>query len=217
MSAAITPATLEEVLALAEQMQGGHAESLALTEQLLARVLALPPSRSELSSRPYFERASKWTLVASFLDPPVGEEAVPQNIEIKHDMVIRGVQCQCLIFNPTFLSLPTVHALSFSHGLNLRACAEVNFRIDSMQGFQSSGRSEVLERAVRVTGDGTFQAPLDWELQQEQTIEVKFRNVLDEIIGDANLAATDLHMVWGVVAFWAEDRRPGQDRRLGGR
>lgn len=209
---ALKPATLEEIQAIAERMQGGHVDALALSEELLDRTLTLPPSRSELLSRPYFERASKWTLVASFIDPPETAEAVPQNIELKRDMVIRGVECQIMLAQtefPTDAPAPVMGPLAAAYGCNNRYLGEMNFRVDSVQGFQSEGRAEVLERAVRITGDGTFSAPLDWELQMEQTIDVRFRSLLLEFFGAANIDTLGLSIPWVIVTFWGEDRKPG--------
>lgn len=169
----MTPTTLDQVLSIAEQMQSSGVDSLTLVDELVDRVRALPPSRGELLSRPLFERASRFTLGASFEFAQDGIESPSQNVELKEDMIIRGVQGQIVLQHPDMGSAIAFGLFAKTYGLNLRTLGEIAFRVDSQQGFQSEGRTEVLERMVRVAGDGSFSAPLDWELEIEQTIEGK--------------------------------------------
>lgn len=207
-----TAPSIQDAIALAQRMAQNPSDSIALSGQLVETIQALPPFAGELLSRPYFERASLWTLGCSFENVPATGAVPPQTIRMPHDVWIRAVQIQVYPqlapFDGSFaqlsLAVQTLRALRFSVGDNGRGFARFNWRLDARQGFISNGQSEILAPGAIIAGDGCFPASKDWQLQKEQTIEIR----IESLLGDYNLGAqalTDVILRWAVVTFWAEE------------
>jgi hypothetical protein len=206
----IQPIRPQEVYSLLQQMIAHPADQVRLSSQLRSMVQNLPPPFSELVSRYQFDRAGSWTYPANFFE--VGDrEPVPQVIRIPHDSWIRGVQAFALtrIAEPengaTRLQMTSQrNAIADRTGSGMRGLFEVNWRINSRQGFISTGTGEILAPAALVGGDGAYSAPLDWRLQQEDTIEVRVRNRIEAIFGNTE-TVLDTTIPWVAVCFWAEE------------
>lgn len=206
--------TTDQVIALADRMAQSPADSVALASQLVDMLQQLPPPASQLISRPKFERASLWTFGCSFENVRVGSAQVPaQVIRVPHDCWIRDVTLQAIPDVRAIASANTLAAATtavdllrkvrFSLGNNGRGLAQVNWRLDGRQGFISRGQSEALLPASMVTGDGCFPCAKDWQLQSQQTIEVRLENIMNAIgftVADANLL-----LRWVTVTFWGEE------------
>jgi hypothetical protein len=210
----IAAPTLDDAIALAERMAQNPADAVTLAGQLAELVQSLPPGRSELLSRPAFERASLWSLATSFENIALGAEVGPQIIRCQRDVWIRGVQIQAYVQPLADLvadylaKLRVLERTCRTTGDNWRGAIEANWRLDAKQGFISTGQAEILGRGTLVAGDGFWNAPLDWRLQKDQVIEVRVRNVLDRLIpvGASDvLVAADYTIRWCVVSFWAEE------------
>lgn len=205
------PPSIQDVIALAQRMAQNPSDSVTMAPQLVDALQALPAFAGELLSRPHFERASLWTLGCSFENVPASGSVTPQVIRMPHDVWIRAVQVQVFPvlspFDTNFaalsLAVSTMRALRFSTGDNGRGLARVNWRLDGRQGFVSSGQSEILAPAAIVSGDGCFPADKDWQLQKEQTIEVRLENLFADLQMGASADAMLLR--WAVVTFWAEE------------
>lgn len=205
------PASYKEVLALAERMARSPADAVSFAGRLSELVTSLPPAKSELLSRPMFERATLWTLVASFENVEVGPEAPPLTIRVQHDAWIRGVVA-CAIPDIAVAEVPPAQYLPFLafqcwRTTNNRDKFETNWRIDGKQGFVSNGTGEILAPATLATGDSEYPANLDWRLQKDQTIQVRVRSRWNEFqpseVEDDEAAAARIR--WLVVAFWEEE------------
>lgn len=202
------PSTYAEARALAVRMAQNPADAVAFASKLAELIENLPPPKSELLSRYAFDRASLWTLAASFENVAVGPEAPPQEIRVEHDVWIRGV---CAVAIP---EIPAAY-VNLAYGAllsrqcrfttNYRQLIELNWRIDARQGFISNGTGEILGPAVLDTGDGEFMAPLDWRLQKDQYIEVRCRSRFDEFQTSDNGSPLNASLRWVVVAFWGEE------------
>jgi hypothetical protein len=212
--------TLSDTIALADRMVANPADSVTLAPQLADAIRLLPPSRAELLSRPVFQRASLWSLAVSFerLDP--GVEGPPQVIRAQHDVWIRGVQAQVYLAPEVTEAVNNLDALRRLRrvcgqaGSNLRGLVEVNWRLDGRQGFISTGQAEILARGTSITGDGFWSSPLDWQLQKDQTIEVRARARSAEFLPliPGNITPLDQQVRWLVVSFWAEEMRQPSTR-----
>lgn len=206
------PIELEDLRAVLQKMSGSAADAVALAKTVPDMLRRLPPPAAQLMSRPHFERATLWSYVADFEDVRPDGETTPQVIRIQKDCWIRGVQVQVYagfpIEDPDLVNLvglwATLQGLSDAYGNNNRALVELNWRIDSAQGFISTGTSETLERAALIAGDGQFSAALDWRLQTEQTIEVRCRSLIRDFFPVALLSDAEATLRWVVVTFWGE-------------
>jgi len=208
------PTTLEEIEGLARTMAGSPAQAVSMAASMADKARELPPPQSELLSRPLWARGSLWTTGVSFeFVPNDGSESPPQIIRAQHDLWVRGVEA-CAIFqafgNPaTMLELQGGMRANF--GDSNRWAAEANWRVDARQGFVSSGQAEILAPLNSIAGDGAFSAALDWKLQKDQTIEVRARSRLGDVLGPL---ATDLDdgfkIRWLAITFYGEVlRMPG--------
>lgn len=206
--------SIDDAIALAQRMAQSPADSVALAPQLVTTLQSLPPQAGGLLSRPKFERATLFTLGCSFENVPITAGSIgPQVIRCQHDVWVRGVQVQAYpSFAPiTGQSFPNVQQLAdlfrqlrFSIGTNGRGLVSVNWRLDARQGFISRGStSEILAPAALIAGDGCFDAPKDWILQKDQTIEVRIQSLLDQV--GINTAVANLLLRWVTVCFWAEE------------
>jgi hypothetical protein len=203
--------SIEDVIALAQRMAQNPSDSVSLSGQLVEQIQALPPFAGELLSRPHFERATLWTLGCSFENVPATGAVPPQVIRMPHDVWIRSVQVQVfpvlVPFDANFatlsLAVSTLRALRFSTGNNGRGLARVNWRLDARQGFVSNGQAEILAPAAIISGDGCFPADKDWQLQKEQTIEVRLENLFPDL--QLGASAAEMILRWAVVTFWAEE------------
>jgi len=211
-----SPTTIQQAVSLAQRMAGDPSAAVALASQLADLIDRLPPPAGELLSRPVFERATLYTEVLSFENIKPGSLSPIQSIRCQRDLWIRGVSAQAY---PS-LTAPSAEALfakllilnAFSRTSNGRSLFEVNWRLEGTQGFISKGvEGEILAPAATVTSNGFFHAPLDWQLQTNDTIQVRIRNAArdlfpatlpDEIFSDAELT-----LRWIVVTFWAEEPR----------
>lgn len=208
------PVTLQQVYSQAQAMLQSPADLVMQSSKLRDLVRSLPPSRGEELSRPAFERAGLVALCANFFDVPQGQETNPQTIRAPFPCWIRGVSAIAL----TTIDGDTITAVGGlllpaeeiewwrQFGTNMRGLFELNWRLNGRQGFVSSGLAEILAPATLVTGDGEWSAPLDWRLQQEDTIAVRCRNRLDRLLPVTCVTPPILRTFpWVAVTFWAED------------
>jgi hypothetical protein len=208
------PTSLEELEGLARTMAGSPAQAVSMAASMADKARELPPPRSELLSRPLWARGSLWTEGVSFeFVPNDGSESPPQIIRLQHDMWIRGVEA-CALFqafdDPENL-LEAQAGLNRSFGSQNRWAAEANWRVDARQGFVSSGQAEILAPLNTIAGDGSFSAALDWKLQKDQTIEVRARSRLGDVLGPIAKDEDNGFLIrWLVVTFFGESlRMPG--------
>jgi len=212
----MTPSTIEQALSLARRMRADPSAAVALAPQLADLIDRLPPPAGELLSRPLFERATLYTEVVSFENVPPGAQPPPQSIRCQRDLWFRGVTAQAY---PS-LTAASAEALfaknlilkQFSKTTNGRNFFEVNWKLEGTQGFISRGaEAEILAPAVTVTSDGFFHAPLDWQLQANDTIQVRIRNAMRDLfpatISSEIFSDAELTLRWVVVTFWAEEPR----------
>lgn len=213
----ISPIRLQDVYSLVQRMIQSPADQVRLASQLRSMVQSLPPEQSELISRYKFDRAGLWSYCANFFDVTDGEEPPVQVIRIPHDSWIRSVHAYAL----TALDEDFKTAQGFRQaarardivnegtGSNFRGLFEVNWRINTRQGFISSGTGEIRAPATLVAGDGQYPADLDWRLQQEDTIEVRVRNRIGQLYQSTTVPPPDAPISrtipWIVVDFWAEE------------
>ena len=215
--------TLQDAIALAQRMAANPADSVVLAGQLADVIAGLPPSSGELLSRPVFDRASLWSLAAIFQNVEADGEPPPQVIRCQHDVWIRGVQIQAYPkwigdSEDVNLALQKIlgNRLAFGNETtNGRYFVEANWRLDARQGFISSGQAEILAPGDLVAGDGVWQAPMDWKLQKDQTIEVRIRSRMNEIfpplLDPETFNASDRILALVAVVFWAEElNQPSQ-------
>lgn len=215
----ITPSSYDEAIALADRMASNPVEATTHAQALVDILERLPPDSAELLSRYVFERSSLWTLGVSFENVDPDGEAPTQNILCQHDVWIRGVVMTVIpklradqgSGIATFIAsrLQVLRAACLSQGTNGRFLAEVNWRVDSRQGFIQEGQSEILGPGTLVAGDGFWYAPLDWRLQKDQTISVRLasrmRNFFPDTLDPAVYDDTDRILRWVTVNFWAEE------------
>ena len=202
--------SLQEAIALAQRMASNPADSVTLAGQLVDVLSGLPPAAGELLSRPFFERASLWTLGCSFENVGPTDEPPPQVIRCQHDVWIRGIVGQAYVRQgqPNQEPDDVIASLQFLRnmgGTNGRGLFEANFRLDGLQGFVSSGQSEILLPGTLLLGDGMWFAPMDWKLQKDQAIEVRLRSLVGELGLSAFLAPDPILLRWATINFWAEE------------
>lgn len=203
--------SLQDAIALSQRMAQNPADSVAMSSQLVETLRGLPPVAGEILSRPRFDRASLWTLGTSFENVPTTGQVPPQIIRCQHDVWVRSVQVQVYPLLTPFdgdfatlsLAVQTLRALRFATGTNGRGLVKTNWRLDARQGFVSNGPAEILAPAALIAGDGCYPASRDWQLQKDQTIEVR----LESLFGDLNLGQTQSAYLlrWAVVTFWCEE------------
>ena len=216
------PATAQAVYSQAQQMLQSPADLVTQSSQLRDLVRNLPPDRGELLSRPAFERAALVSLCANFFDVPDGLETDPQQIRVPYDCWVRAVQCIALpAVNATTVGAVGLFPTAFErsqlsrYGTNFRGLVEVNWKLNGKQGFVSTGLAEILAPAPLVTGDGEHSAPLDWRLQQEETIAVRCRVRFDRLQPPTCVQPPiERTIPWVAVIFWAVDSS-GQGVRSG--
>jgi hypothetical protein len=213
----IAPVTPQLVLSLIQQMLASPADQVRLASQLRSMVQAMPPPHAELVSRYRFDRAGLWTYSANFFNVAPNVEAPLEVIRIPHDCWIRSVHAYALTrLDQTFeVANGMLHAARFrdtvneATGSNFRGLFETNWKLNARQGFISSGVSERLAPATLVCGDGQNAAELDWRLQQEDTIEVRVRNIFRNLFRDSTGSppAKGIYptIPWVCVSFWAEE------------
>ena len=208
-----SPTSIAQVRQLAQQMANNPADAVALGAQLGSLIRDLPPDRATLLSRPHFERATLWVYGVSFENVEIASasEAPPQIIRLQHDIWLRGIEAQVILKHEDSETLEFFKLAQLSFGTNNRAFVECNWRVDARQGFVSDGQAEILQDALSITGDGQFSAAIDWRLQKDQTIEVRLRSKLLELLGPANVGEDgpfeDMRMRWAVITFWGEALR----------
>ena len=208
--------SLADVVLVLERMKSNPAEAVQLSQLLPELIGNLTPPAAQLLSRPHFECASLWSPTAQFEFVAPRGEAPTQNIRIQEDMWIRGVQCSVLpgLARGATTVANWLQLFSYLQGLanvtgeNGRGLVELAWRIDARQGFISSGTNEIFSIASLITGDGTWSAPLDWQLQKDQVIEVRLRSrILDYLTPSQDLPEAALALRWVNVTFWAEGLR----------
>lgn len=201
--------TIEDVRAVLQRMASNAADAAALAATLPDMISNVPPVSAQLLSRPHFERASLWSYVASFENVEFGHEAPPEVIRFQQpDLWVRGVEVTVIpglaagaTMDELAASLFQLQQASLAYGTNGRFLFECNWRLDDMQGFISTGISETLEVASLLAGDGSFSAALDWQLQKDQTIEVRVNSLVDRLFP---INPTALVLRWITVVFWVE-------------
>lgn len=205
------PPTLNDVRLCASRMASNAADALNLVPAFAELVEGLQPADSLLRSRPEFERGALWSYPALFEFVEANSEQPLQVLTAQTDLWIRGVNCtvitgfqqgsggaaEGLIFS----------VLSLLYGRNSRFIIEAKWRLDEAQGFISRGTSETFAPAVLITGDGEYNAPLDWVIEKDETIEVSIRSLVPQLLGTAQpeTPLPPLRAVW--IAFWGEDLR----------
>lgn len=215
----MTPSSLDEAIALADRMAANPTDAVSMADMLVSVIERLPPEAAALLSRPFFQRASLWSLGVSFEGVLPDGEAPPQTILCQHDVWIRGVTA-CVI---PLVALPAQSTISdlldrlllfrtacVTTGSNNRGLIEANWRVDARQGFISEGQSEILGPGALIAGDGFWSAPLDWRLQKDQTIEVRLRSRMNEFFPQtlgANVTDAERVLRWVTIVFWAEELR----------
>ena len=207
------PTTLEEMEGLARTMAGSPAQAVSMAASMADKARELPPPRSELLSRPLWARGSLWTEGVSFeFVPNDGSESPPQIIRLQHDMWIRGVEA-CALFQSfgDGEDMIEIQGGMRQFGNQNRWAAEANWRVDARQGFVSSGQAEILAPLNSIAGDGSFSAALDWKLQKDQTIEVRARSRLGDVLGEIATDTQNGFLIrWLVITFFGESlRMPG--------
>lgn len=213
MSSNLRPPTLEQVATLAGEMASNPTDALHKMRMLAKWLGDLPPPQAELMSPPAFKHTSLWTNAAVFEN--VAPDEVREGVEVRsqRNLWIRGVVAQAIpLFDfdsqdqlSTFLEAQRVALCP--NATNNRGLFELNYRLNGSQGFISQGRSrETFAPAVAITGDGVYQAPMDWKLETNDHIQVGIRNISQRRnstpVGDVDLAL-NLRLV--VVAFWGVD------------
>ncbi len=213
MSSNLQPPTLEQAAALAAEMAANPTDALHQMRLLAKWLGALPPPQAELMSPPAFKHTSLWTNAAVFEN--VAPDEVREGVEVRsqRNLWIRGVVAQAIpIFDfedqdelTQFLAFQRI--AQCPNGTNNRALFELNYRLNGSQGFISEGRArETFAPGVTITGDGLYQAPMDWKLETNDHIQVAIRNISQRRnstpVGSIDLAVP-LRLV--VVAFWGVD------------
>lgn len=215
------PVTLQDALSLAERMSADPALAVNLAGSLRDTIRRLPPPSEILQSRPEFQRCAKWTYGTTFFDIDPGDEAPAQEIRLPHRAWIRGVVAQAYFqvvqaqYNADALEqrLQLFRAICATSGTNGRGLFEVNWRLNGKQGFTSRGaRGEILSPGALAAGDGFYYAPLDWQLEREDTIEIRIRSRMNELFPPAFFGAVAGNDVlrWVAVCFWAEELPEGR-------
>lgn len=215
MSGNLQPPTLEQIARLAGEMAANPTDALHQMRMLAKWLGAMPPPQAELMSPPAFKHTSLWTNAAVFEN--VAPDEVREGVEVRcqRDLWIRGVVAQAIpVFENFDLDQDTLtnslllNRVTFCpNAANYRGLFELNYRLNGSQGFISQGRSrEAFAPAVAITGDGLYQAPMDWKLETNDHIQVSIRNTSQRRnstpVGSLDTAQT-LRLV--VVSFWGVD------------
>jgi hypothetical protein len=218
MTQNMSPPTLQQIATLAGEMAANPTDALHNMRMLAKWLGAMPPPEAELMSPPAFKPTSLWTNAAVFEN--VAPDEIREGIQVRaqRNLWIRGVVAQAIpIFESpdgepltrnVLDSLATANRVIFCpNATNFRGLFEMNYRLNGSQGFISRGGStETFAPAVTITGDGLWQAPMDWKLETNDHIQVSIRNTTQRRNstppGSINVAQT-LRLV--VVAFWGVD------------
>lgn len=208
----LAPIRLQDVHSLLQQMIHSPADQVRLAAQVSELVRNLPPERGELLSRYQFDRPGLCSYVANWFNVEQDRDPGPEIVRIPHDAWIRGVTAFALVAldetqTETAGFLPAAQqrkAAIETSGVGARGLFDVSWRINSKQGFISSGASELEAPATLVTGDGQWAAALDWRLQQEDTIKVRVRNRIRRMFPALCVTTIDRTIPWICVTFWAE-------------
>lgn len=198
-------AQLDEAIALAERVQAGNTRGIAAIERLKLLLETLPPQPAQVMTRPHWQRAALIHYAASFESVPNVGEPPSQNVEIQINGWLRSINAQVYVqFDQA--AATSLIPLLFRWGSNNRWAAEANFRLNDRQGFQTTGHSEIFEPLERLTGDGSFPVPLDWNvLEKGDTIEVRLRSLLGDIFNAGELATVGIVGIrWAVISFGVE-------------
>jgi len=206
-----THSTLLDIRSMITQMLGSASDQVRLAPQLSRRVRELPPSDSDLCSRPRFDRAAGDTFVANFFELP---EDDPQSelIRIPRNAWIRGVNV-CVLPSIEFDQTPSpgewweqasLRALLNRYGTNWRGLVDLTWRIEDSFGFIQDGTARVRAPAACISGDGEFSADLDWRLERDQNINVTAVNRLERVLDPECATNIARALPWVAVCFWAE-------------
>lgn len=210
----LRPVPLQEIFSLVQQMIANPADQVTQAARLREMVRALPPEAGELLSRAVFSRCGLWTLVAHFFSVPEGDETPPEVIRMPRDGWIRGVSAAAIVplsndgidAQGIVQAATQRRAVAETTGSNFRGLFELNWRINSKQGFISSGTSEILGTASLITGNGFWKAPMDWRLQLDDTIEVRARLRLQRLFPtDCAEPSIPREFPWIAVGFEMEE------------
>jgi hypothetical protein len=207
------PIQLSDVHSLLRQMLASPSDMVRESATLRDMVRNLPPEQAELLSRYRFDRGTLQAYVANFFDVAQDRQNYVETIRIPHDAWIRGVQAHAVVAldeeeteqEGTVSAWEQRRAVCRPYGTGFRALFDVNWRLNSRQGFVTDGSGEVLAPATLVAGDGIHSVPMDWRLQKEDTIKVRVRNRTLQVFpaGCANVLAPAIP--WIAVVFWAEE------------
>lgn len=208
-----SPITLQTIYSTIQRMRQSPGDSVRMVSQLRNMITELPPPHAELVSRYQFARGALWTYPVNFFDVPEDGYPPVQIVELPHDAWIRGVQALCLprldatfvTNNDLLVAAEQRRLLSEALGTNWRGLFDLTYRISTRQGFISTGTGDIEPPAALVSGDGQYSAELDWRLQKKDTIQVRIRNRIGEVFGDAVTPAIDRTLPWVACCFWGEE------------
>ncbi len=208
----LTHASLVEIRSMLTQMLGNSRDQVALAPLLAQMVRELPPPRSDLLSRPRFDRAGVQSFCANFYRMPEDEEQ-SQQIRISSDAWIRGVSI-CVLpaiefeeppEDPAdFYAATVLRSLLCRYGSNWRGLVDVRWRIEDDQGFIGDGQAALSVPATQVSGDGEFSVPMDWRLNRDQQINVMCTNRLERVVDPICDTYLQRTLPWVAVTYWAE-------------
>lgn len=213
MSRGPVPPTLDDVKLCASRMAANAADAVTLVSTFSDLISRLQPAESILRSRPHFERGALWSYPALFEFVNPFQEPPMVVLKAQTDLWVRGVNATVIVgqIPPEGMEIAPIlfYVLSKTYGSNSRYLVECKWRLDSAQGFISRGTSETYAPAPLITGDGEFNAPLDWVIEKDQTIEVNVRSLVAPIFGSSsNIPKDELPSLRAVyITFWGEDMR----------